>query len=58
MKIKASLYGKNITIIDFVPAYSNLVKVIYVNLAGKVSSCYLDDDKLQILDEEYIPVKE
>lgn len=58
MKIRASLYGRNITIIDFVPAYNSLVKVIYVNLAGKVNSCYLDDAMLQILDEEYIPVKE
>ena len=58
MKIKASLYGENITIIDFVPAYDRDIKVIYITLAGNVSSCYLDEDKLQILDEEYIPVQE
>lgn len=54
MKIRASLYGMyNVTIIDFVSANSNDVKVVYVDDEGKVSSCYLD--KVKILDKDYIP---
>lgn len=54
MKIRAKLYGVyNITIIDFVPANSNDVKVVYVDYDGTVSSCYLD--KVEILDKDYIP---
>jgi hypothetical protein len=54
MKIRARLYGMyNITIIDFVPANTNDVKVVYVDHEGKVSSCYLD--KVQILDKDYVP---
>ena len=54
MKIRAKLYGVyNVTIIDFVPANSNDVKVVYVDYDGTVSSCYLD--KVEIIDEDYIP---
>ena len=54
MKIRAQLYGMlDVTIISFVPANSNDIKVVYVDNKGKVDSCYLD--KVQILDEEYIP---
>ena len=54
MKIRAKLYGiYNVTIIDFVSANSNDVKVIYVDHEGKVKSCYLDN--IQILDEDYVP---
>lgn len=54
MKIRAKLYGVyNITIIDFVPANNNDVKVVYVDYDGTVSSCYLD--KVEILDKDYIP---
>lgn len=54
MKIRARLYGVvDITIIAFVPANSNDIKVVYVDNKGKVDSCYLD--KVEILDKDYIP---
>lgn len=54
MKIRAKIFGLfEVTIIDFVPANSNDVKVIYVDDKGKVDSCYLD--KVEILDKDYIP---
>lgn len=57
MKIRAKLYGVyNVTIIAFVSTNGNDIEVIYVDDKGKVDSCYLD--KVEILDKEYIPVKE
>ncbi len=57
MKIKAKIFGLyEVTIIDFVSAHSNDIKAVYVDDKGRLDSCYLD--KVEILDKEYIPVKE
>ena len=57
MKIKAKIFEKlEVTIIDFVSVNKNDVKAIYVDEKGRVDSCYLH--RVEILDKEYIPVKE
>ena len=57
MKIRAKIFGLfEVIIIGFVSANTNDVKIIYVDDKGMVDSCYLD--KVEILDKEYIPVKE
>lgn len=57
MKIKAKIFEKfEVTVIGFVSTNPNYVKAIYVDSKGRVDSCYLD--RVEILDPEYIPVKD
>ena len=57
MKIRAKIFGLfEANIIGFVSANTNDVKIIYVDDKGMLDSCYLD--KVEILDREYIPIKE
>lgn len=57
MKIKARVHGRlEVIVIGFVSAYSHDVKAVFIDKDGKVGSCYIDN--VEVIDSEYIPVKD